>query len=251
MAILILGATSEIARKNAEIFASRGEHLILAARDVTQLETWAPEDAQCVRYSAEENLRDVQQAETAWLQCVEIAQKKWDEPIRGVYLAQGFLPAEAPNWRLEEIGPSIFRNFTSLAIFLEVIAQWFETHPEKAKKSWITVISSVAGERGRYSNYPYGAAKAGLTAYLSGLRARLFPLGVHVLTVKPGLVKTRMIENRAQADSFTAVFPSLVADDIDRAVRRRQNVLYSPVWWGFVMFFVRMIPEWCFKRMKW
>ncbi len=249
MAILILGATSEIAQKNAEIFASRGERLILAARNISLLEKQAPDGAYCVGYSAEENLCDVQKAEAVWLQCLEVAREKWHESIGGIYLAQGFLPSS--DWDIEEIAPSIFRNFTSLAIFLEVVAQWFESHPEQAKRLWITVISSVAGERGRFSNYPYGSAKAGLTAYLSGLRARLLPLGVHVLTVKPGLVKTRMIKNRPQERSFTAAFPDRVAKDIDRAIRKRKNVLYSPGWWRLAMFCVRMIPESCFMRLNW
>lgn len=263
MAILIVGATSEIARKSAELFASRGERLILAARNTFELEKWAPTGTRCVVYSAEESLGDARSAERFWGQCLAVAREEWGESIDGIYLAQGFLPTNASDRRLEEIGPSIFRNFTSLAIFLEAVARWIESQREAtgelaceatgeaASLSWIAVISSVAGERGRFSNYPYGAAKAGLTAYLSGLRAQLFPRGVHVLTVKPGLVKTRMIQNRPQARSFTVVLPERVAKDIDRAIRKRKNVVYSPGWWRFAAFCVRMIPEFFFKRFQW
>ncbi len=256
MAILILGATSEIARENIEIFAGRGESLILAARNVSALRPPIGALAQCVYYDAEETFQTPLKAEMFWRQCVEIARVNWEEEIDGVYIAQGFLSsADTDRWG-EEIGRTIFLNFTSLTFFLEVVARWYEAHAEKfaslrrERKPWITVISSVAGERGRRSNYPYGAAKAGLTAYLSGLRARLFSVGVHVLTVKPGLVQTKMIAGRPQEHSWTVADPRRIARQIEHAIFLRKDVLYTPSWWRFVMFCVRTMPEWWFKRMK-
>ncbi len=256
MAILILGATSEIARENVEIFAGRGERVILAARNLSTLRPPAGASAQSVYYDAEETFQTPSNAEMFWRQCVEIARANWEEDIDGVYIAQGFLPsAETDRWG-EEIEKTIFLNFTSLTFFLEAVAQCYEARAEKIaqlepkRKPWITVISSVAGERGRLSNYPYGAAKAGLTAYLSGLRARLFHVGVHVLTVKPGLVQTKMIAGRPQEHSKTVARPKQIATDIDCAILRRKDTLYTPKWWRLVMFCVRMTPEWLFKRMK-
>ncbi|MBE6424602.1 MAG: SDR family NAD(P)-dependent oxidoreductase [Planctomycetaceae bacterium] len=259
MAILILGATSEIALENAKLFAARGEKLILAARAPERLaESLADpleglvhfEAVRTVPCSAETELRDFSSASAFWTQCTELAQNTWGEELRGIYAAQGFLHSgDRKQWG-EELEATFFVNLTSVAFFLEAAALWFEAHPESAKGAWIAVLSSVAGERGRYSNYPYGAAKAGLTAYLSGLRARLFPLGVSVLTVKPGLVKTRMIAKRPQGRSLSAADPQKVARQIDRAIFRRQSVLYTPSWWRFVMFCVRSIPESLFKRMK-
>jgi decaprenylphospho-beta-D-erythro-pentofuranosid-2-ulose 2-reductase len=107
----------------------------------------------------------------------------------------------------------------------------------------------VAGERGRQSNYLYGSAKAGFTAYLSGLRNRLYPHGVHVLTVKPGFVKTRMIENLKTPGPLTAS-PKKVAEKISKALVSKTNTLYVLPVWRIIMGVIRMIPEAVFKRLK-
>lgn len=253
MAILVLGATSEIAQKNIDLFAARGEHLILAARHLAGIQylKWPlGSSVQFIYYSARETFQSILSAEMFWLQCVEMARVYWNEGISGVYVAQGFLPSGDPKQWGDEVGQTIFLNFTSITFFLEAAARWYETHAGAVPAPWIAVISSVAGERGRWSNYPYGAAKAGLTAYLSGLRARLYPIGVHVLTVKPGLVRTRMIAHRPQARSAAAVSPTRIAFWIDRAIARRQNVLYAPPWWRWAMLLLRAIPEFIFKRLK-
>jgi len=251
MAILFLGATSEIARHNVDIFAAREEHLILLGRNMKALRNLnARPDSELMYYNATETFQSILSAEMFWLQCVNLARITWEEPITGIYIAQGVLPSgNFKRWG-DEIEQSIFINFTSLTIFLEAVARWYETHPIAADGAWITVISSVAGDRGRWSNYPYGAAKAGLTAYLSGLRARLHPLGTNVLTVKPGLVKTRMIATRPQSDSLTVADPRRVAEAIDRAITNRRNVLYTPWWWRVVMGVLQLIPECVFKRLR-
>jgi short-subunit dehydrogenase len=251
MAILFLGATSEIARYNVDIFAAREEHLILVGRDMKALRNLKSRpDTELIYYNASETLQSILSAEMFWLQCVNLARVMWEEPITGIYIAQGMLPSQELKLWGNEIEQTIFINFTSLAIFLETVAHWYETHIFAAKGAWITVISSVAGDRGRYSNYPYGAAKAGLTAYLSGLRARLRPLGTNVLTVKPGLVQTRMIASRPQAKSFFVADPRRVAESIDRAIVSRRSVLYTPWWWRLVMSFVQLLPECIFKRLR-
>ena len=110
-------------------------------------------------------------------------------------------------------------------------------------------ISSVAGERGRATNYIYGAAKAGFTAYLSGLRNRLAKTGVHVVTVLPGFVATKMTEGMDLPLRLTAQ-PGEVADAIVRAVERKTDVVYVRPIWRLVMFVIRSIPEFIFKRMR-
>jgi len=110
-------------------------------------------------------------------------------------------------------------------------------------------ISSVAGDRGRKSNYIYGSAKAALTAYLSGLRNRLYDAQVQVLTVKPGFVATKMTENMDLPEKLTAQ-PEEVAEDIYRAQQKGKNVLYTKWIWGWVMMVIKMIPEWKFKGMS-
>jgi len=120
---------------------------------------------------------------------------------------------------------------------------------ERRKKGVIVGISSVAGERGRQSNYIYGSAKAGFTAYLAGLRNRLFHHGVHVVTVKPGFVKTRMIENLSTPGPLTAS-PKNVATSVLRAIKKKKDIIYVLSIWSVVMLMIRMIPESIFKRLK-
>jgi short-subunit dehydrogenase len=133
-----------------------------------------------------------------------------------------------------------------MVLLLEAAA----AHLAERKSGYICAISSVAGDRGRRSNYPYGATKAGLSAYLQGLRSRLHPIGIPVLTVKPGFVDTAMIWGIVPPDSPLNAKPQRVARDIFRAIRRRRNVLYTPWFWRIIMGIVTRIPEFIFKRMK-
>jgi short-subunit dehydrogenase len=112
----------------------------------------------------------------------------------------------------------------------------------------LVAISSVAGDRGRQSNYFYGAAKGGLTTFLGGLRNRLFRRGVHVVTVKPGFVDTPMTAGMKKNALF--VPPSAVAESIVRAVELRRDVVYVPWFWRAIMLLVRLVPERMFKRMS-
>src|SRR5262249_40856636 len=137
-------------------------------------------------------------------------------------------------------------NFVSAAALLEITAAYFE----QRKTGYIAVISSVAGDRGRQSNYIYGAAKAGLTAYLQGLRNRLYHAGVHVLTIKPRFVATRMPFGKVNPNSPLVATPQRVAKDITRAIRHRRNVIYTPWIWRVILTIVCAIPEAIFKRMK-
>ena len=136
-------------------------------------------------------------------------------------------------------------NYIGAVSILNIIANDFE----KRKSGVIVGISSVAGDRGRMSNYLYGSAKAGLTAYLSGLRNRLFHSGVHVLTVKPGFVRTKMTEGLPLPVLVTAD-PEQVAKKIYAAIKRRKNTIYILPIWLLIMYIIRNIPEAIFKKMK-
>jgi decaprenylphospho-beta-D-erythro-pentofuranosid-2-ulose 2-reductase len=119
-------------------------------------------------------------------------------------------------------------------------------------KGCIVGVSSVAGDRGRSSNYFYGSAKAGFTAYLSGLRNRLSSqnAGVHVLTVKPGYVRTAMTEGMELHPLLTAS-PKQVAEDIYRAVLKRKDVIYTRWMWRYIMLIIKWLPEFVFKKRAW
>lgn len=147
------------------------------------------------------------------------------------------------NW--DEAKRTIDTNFTGAVSFLNIAADWFE----EEKSGFIIGISSVAGDRGRVSNYLYGSAKAGFTAYLSGLRARLSKSGVSVMTVKPGFVATRMTEGMNLPAVLTAK-PEQVAKDIFRAYRKGKPVVYTRWYWRFIMLAIIHIPERIFQKLK-
>jgi short-subunit dehydrogenase len=127
---------------------------------------------------------------------------------------------------------------------LTPIADFFE----KQKHGVITVISSVAGDRGRQSNYIYGSAKAGLSVYLDGLRNRLYSAGVAVVTIKPGFVDTPMTAHLKKGFLFAS--PEKVARDILRAIEKRKCVVYTPWFWRWIMFVIKSIPETIFRKLK-
>lgn len=136
-------------------------------------------------------------------------------------------------------------NALSTIALLTLLAGTFETQ----KHGSIAVISSVAGDRGRPSNYVYGTAKAAVTTFCEGLRARLFKSGVKVLTIKPGFVDTPMTAGLALPGLLVAS-PERVALDIVRAVERGKDAIYTPWFWAQIMFIIRMLPGFVFKRVS-
>ena len=138
----------------------------------------------------------------------------------------------------------ISANFTGAASILLHLANHFED----TRSGFLVGISSVAGDRGRQSNYVYGSAKAGLSTFLQGLRSRLYKVGVPVLTVKPGPVDTAMTFGMEGLPMLAD--PADVAKEIVKASRRRKDVLYVPGPWKWIMLVIRTIPERVFKRLK-
>ena len=137
-------------------------------------------------------------------------------------------------------------NFTAVVSLLLLAADYLA----KRESGFIAAISSVAGDRGRQSNYTYGASKAALSTYLAGLRNRLFHDGVHVLTIKPGFVDTAMTQGLINPRSPLVASPEQVARDIDKAIQRRRNVLYTRWFWGPIMWIIKSLPECLFKRLR-
>lgn len=139
----------------------------------------------------------------------------------------------------------IHSNYTGAISILNVVSNYYASH----RKGVIAAVSSVAGERGRQSNYIYGSAKAGLTTYLSGLRNRMYREGVHVVTIQPGFVYTRMTENLSLPPLLTAR-PKDVANSVYIGVVKKKNVVYVKWFWRWIMLIIKMIPEFVFKKMK-
>jgi decaprenylphospho-beta-D-erythro-pentofuranosid-2-ulose 2-reductase len=239
--VLILGAASDMAVAVARKFASQGYSVTLAGRNVEKLQAIEADikvrfggSASCVHFDALDFQSHTKFYDT-------LSEKP--DVIICVFGLLGDQKIAQEDWNAcEEI---LFSNYVGAVSILNVVANDFE----KRKRGTIVGISSVAGERGRQSNYFYGSAKAGFTAYLSGLRNRLFHHGVHVLTVKPGFVKTRMTENMKTPGPITAQ-PKKVAENIYKAVKAKKNSIYVLPVWALIMMLIRNIPEGVFKKMK-
>ena len=242
--ICIIGATSGIAEALAHDLASRGCSLVLAARTRDKLDRLASDlrvRHQIVVAVVLFDALQFDEHQAAWNQCVESAA----EGLDGVIVCHGYLGSQLLAERdFAEARRIVDSNFTSCVSMLDLAAAYFE----QRGRGFLAAISSVAGDRGRQSNFIYGASKAALNTYLQGLRNRLHPRGVHVLTIKPGFVDTPMLDG--QKKSPLVASPQRVARDINRAIRRSRNVIYTPWYWRCIMFVIRIIPESIFKRLK-
>ena len=240
-AVLILGARSDIGRAVAHKFAALGHPVQLAARNVAGLD--ADRVDMQLRHRVEVTLHEFDA-----LQTDRHAAFAAGLPVMPgiVVSAVGLMGEQAENERDGAAAVRVMRsNFEGPASVLAVFANLFA---EKGAGTLVG-ISSVAGERGRATNYVYGAAKAGFTAFLSGLRNRLAKKGVHVVTVLPGFVATQMTEGMDLPAKLTAQ-PEEVAEAIARAVARKRNVVYVRPVWRLIMLIIRHIPEPIFKNMR-
>jgi short-subunit dehydrogenase len=242
--VVVVGASSAIGRAVAKRFAMAGHDIILAGRDVNDLD----------RSAADLRVRYGHRAETApfdalafdtheafWRSC----QDKAPEGIAGIVVVHGQLPTQAEaQSNLQIAREAIDVNFVSVVSLLTYVANDLEAR----KHGFICVFSSVAGDRGRQSNYVYGSAKAALSTFLGGLRVRLFKSGVHVTTIKPGFVDTAM--TWGLPGLFLVASPQRVAEDTFKAVTHGRSQIYTPFFWRYIMLIIRSVPEVIFKRMK-
>lgn len=239
--VLLLGASSDMATALARKFASTGHDIQLAARNAHRLEPLRSDLS--IRYGVNTTLlefdaRDFDRHQAFW---AELPVK----PAITICIF-GYLGDETKaesDW--SECRNILEVNYVGAVSILNIIANDYILQ----KSGTIVGISSVAGERGRKSNYLYGSAKAGFTAYLSGLRNRLFHHGLHVMTVKPGFVYTRMTEGLTLPPLLTAT-PELVATSIAKALEKKKNNIYVKWFWRWIMLIIKNIPEFQFKKMK-
>ncbi len=239
--LLILGATSDIARACAHHFAADGFNLILAARKPGTLKNDVKDLK--IRYGVEVksiafDVLDMNTHETFFQSITLIP----EGILSAIGTMDGNEEAMSDSDKLKLI---LDTNFTAPAAFLTLAATAFR----ERGSGFIIGISSVAGNRGRGSNYPYGSAKAGFTAFLSGLRNRLNESGVNVITVLPGFVRTKMTENIDLPALLTAE-PDQVAKDIFHAWKKGKSIVYTRWIWRWIMLIIQHIPEFVFKRMK-
>ncbi len=242
--VLIVGATSAIAQATARVLAARGDRLFLAARN--------PERLEAVRQDIAVRGGHAVGAFAVDMTALDRHQALIDAAVESlggldlVLIAHGTLPDQAAcQGSVEATLEAIQVNAVSVIALLTRLAGLFEAQ----RKGSLVVISSVAGDRGRQSNYVYGAAKGMVSIFLQGLRNRLAKAGVQVLDVKPGFVDTPMTAGFDKGGPLWAK-PEQIAKGIVAAVDRGRDVVYLPWFWRPIMLIIRHIPEGVFKKLK-
>lgn len=241
--VVIIGATSAIAEATARLYAARGAKLFLVARNDARLQDIAADlrvrGAQDVLF-AQLDVNDMEKH-------ADIIEHIWSSlgQVDVLLVAHGTLPDQAQCEASVDVALKEFAtNATSTIALLTAMAPRFEAQHAGV----MGVISSVAGDRGRQSNYLYGAAKAAVTTFASGLRQRMAKVGVNVLTIKPGFVDTPMTRDFKKGALWAK--PEAVAKGIVHAADRGRSVVYLPWFWLPIMLIIRHIPEFVFKRIK-
>lgn len=241
--ILVLGATSGIAEATCRIWASQGARLFLVARNAEKLAAVAADlRTRGASYvdTAVADLDNTEQHPTLLAHAVN--------SLTGLdiaYLAHGILGDQAKAEQdFNTAAQIIYTNYMAPVSLLT----WLANFCVQRHGGTLAVISSVAGDRGRKSNYLYGSSKAGLSAFLGGLRNRVDREGVTVLSIKPGPVKTAMTSGMKGSEKFADA--DKVAQSIVKAIDKQQDVLYVPFQWQPIMFIIRNIPERVFKKLN-
>ena len=241
--ILVLGATSGIAEACIRLWAERGDSLYLVARNADKLAAVAADartrGASYVNFA----IADLDKTETHPEMLAHAINSLAGLDI--AYLALGVLGEQ----------PRAERNFDEAATILHTnfvapvsLLTWLANYCAQRHSGTLAVLSSVAGDRGRKSNYIYGSSKAGLSAFLAGLRNRIDREGVKVITIKPGPVKTAMTQSMKGSEKFADV--DKVTATIVKAIDKGQDELYVPGIWRIIMGVIQVIPERIFKKLN-
>jgi short-subunit dehydrogenase len=242
--VLVLGATSAIAAAYCRRLAPAGARFVLVGRNPAHLDSIAADLTARGAAAAVPVASDLATMDNVEARFADFAGRLG--PPDEVVLAYGVLGDQSA----AENDPGETRrvidvNFTSPAMWLQAAAKLLP----KDREAWLVVLASVAGDRGRRSNYVYGSTKAALDAFLEGLAHRLHGTALRVLTVKPGVVDTPMTAGIDRPEMLTAR-PEQVAADIEKAIRRKRRVVYTPWYWRPIMFAVRSTPRAVFYRTK-
>jgi short-subunit dehydrogenase len=243
MKIMIVGATSAIAHETSKFFARDGAELFLVARSAERLED----------VSNDLKVRGAKRTETFLLDVSDLDRHQEMiqaaiETLNGldmVLIAHGTLVdqqlcQQSVTKTMEELST----NFTSVISLLTILANYFE----QQRHGCIAAVSSVAGDRGRMTNYVYGTAKGALSIFLQGLRNRLSKSGVTVVTIKPGFVDTPMTASLKKGLLYSQ--PRKVGEGIYQAMLKGKEIVYLPWFWRPIMGIIKSIPEPVFKKMS-
>ncbi len=239
--VMVVGATSGMGQAVARAFAAQKRNLFLLGRDMLALETMVTDLT--IRYDVVVKAFSFEatdfQAHGALLNDELLGQ------VQGAVLCQGYLNDNAAS-RVDffEWKTTLDVNFTSVVSCLTPMANFFE----KRKSGFLCVVGSVAGVRGRQSNYVYGSAKAAVSIFLEGLRHRLFKSNVSVTEIRPGFVDTSM--TFGMPGLFLVASPEKVAADILKAIEKKSAVRYTPFFWLGILTIIRCLPRFLFHRSK-
>ncbi len=243
--VVILGSTSGIVRATAEAYAAAGFSLVLAARDDEENEILAADLG--VRYDTPCHAVHFDGTDfSSHAAFVQECEACLGTNPTGLILGFGYMAEQKiAESDITEVQKMVDANLTGAISILEQFAAVFETRGS----GFMGVLSSVAGDRGKQSNYIYGATKAGLTCYLEGLRVRLFKANVTVTTIQPGFVDTKMTYGLPLPGPLVAT-PKQAGDAIYRAVSQGKNEVYVPFFWRYIMMIIKSVPRWQFKKMS-
>jgi decaprenylphospho-beta-D-erythro-pentofuranosid-2-ulose 2-reductase len=241
--ILVLGATSGMAEACIRLWANRGDALYLVARNADKLAVVAADARTRGASHVDSAVADLDDT-AAHAEVLAHAINSLGG-LDVAFLALGVLGDQSEAERSAAAAERILHtNFTAPVSLLT----WLANYTAQRKAGTLAVLSSVAGERGRKSNYVYGSSKAGLTAFVDGLRNRIDREGVRVMTIKPGPVKTAMTETMKGSAKFADV--EAVAEALVKAIDKGTDVVYVPGIWRVIMAVIRVIPERVFKKLN-
>ncbi|MGY2137207.1 SDR family oxidoreductase [Pseudomonas reactans] len=242
--ILIIGATSAIANACARLWAEQGAEFFLVARNLEKMEQTAADLKSRGAKSVTLHRMDATDfaAHDPMLEsCLEALQQ-----IDIALIAHGTLPNQKTCE--QDVNTALYEftnNGTSVIALLTRLANQFEIQ----RCGTLAVISSVAGDRGRPSNYLYGTAKAAVSTFCEGLRPRLFKVGVHVIDIKPGFVDTPMTQG-LRLPAALVVKPEKVARMITKGIEYKKDIVYAPRFWCLIMFIIKIVPNFIFKKLN-
>ncbi|MEQ1595857.1 MAG: SDR family oxidoreductase [Casimicrobium sp.] len=244
--VIVVGATSAVAQAAIRIWAARNASLTLVARNSDEIARIAA-DAR-VRGASDVVTAVGDLTSTAFIMTTVATFDASGDASTLALIAYGSLTdSTRADTDVNYLATELDTNFVSAALWAQALADRFAR--VDCGGGTIAVISSVAGDRGRGSNHAYGAAKAGLTAFCSGLRARMHARGVHVVTIKPGFIDSPMTAQVAKKGALWAS-PEAVAAGIVKAIDKKRDVVYLPSFWRFIMLVIGHVPEKIFKRLK-
>lgn len=240
--ILIIGATSAIAVACARQWAPQGASFFLVGRHAEKLEQTVADLV--ARGAAAVNSRVMDAADVDTLPGMLTTCQAALGRIDIALIAYGTLPdQQACEMNLTLALQEFANNSTSVIAILTLLANLMESQGSGV----LAVITSVAGERGRRTNYLYGSAKSAVSIFCQGMRGRLFRKGIYLVDIRPGFVATPMTE-RLALPGLLVTQPDVVAKRIVAGLERKVAVLYAPAFWAAIMLLIRMVPEIVWKR---